>query len=170
MAEEKEKSLKVNQETIDILVANVIPTTKYFELRFDQMDKRTSRIERDMEQLRDEMKQGFAKSDQVLNEFKTDVAERFGYVDKRFEQVDKRFEQVDKRFEQVDKRFEQVDKRFEQVDKKFELVIASIDKLGDKIDNKLERGRDFTLRMFSIAIMISFLGVFGVLLKMFGVF
>jgi len=76
---------------------------------------------------------------------------------------------MDKRFEQVDKRFEQVDKRFEQVDKRFEQMIVSINRLSDKLDSYDQDHRSFTMRMFSISIMISFLGVLGVFLKMFHV-
>jgi len=76
---------------------------------------------------------------------------------------------VDKRFENVDKRFEQVDKRFEQVDKRFEQVIASIERLGDKLDYRDEKQRGFTLRMFTIAIGISILGVLGAFLKSLGI-
>ena len=73
------------------------------------------------------------------------------------------------RFEQsVDKRFEQVDKRFEQVDKRFEQIITSIDKLGDKLEHRDDNQRSFTLRMFTIAISISVIGVLGAFLKSFG--
>jgi len=65
----------------------------------------------------------------------------------------------------VDKRFEQVDKRFEQVDKRFEQIIASIDRLGDKLDHRDEKQRGFTLRMFTIAIGISIIGALGTFLK-----
>jgi len=67
-------------------------------------------------------------------------------------------------------RFQQVDKRFEQVDKRFEQIIASIEKLSDKLDNRDRDLRNFTLKMFSISIGISVLGVLGAFLKMIGVF
>ena len=62
-----------------------------------------------------------------------------------------------------------VDKRFEQVDKRFEQIIASIDRLGDKLDYRDERQRNFTLRMFTIAIGISILGAVGAFLKTMGI-
>jgi len=81
---------------------------------------------------------------------------------------------VDKKFDAVksdmDKRFEQVDKRFEQVDKRFEQIIASIDRLGDKLDHRDENQRGFTLRMFTIAIGISVIGALGTFLKSLGLF
>ncbi|MEA1867500.1 MAG: hypothetical protein U9N19_05295, partial [Thermodesulfobacteriota bacterium] len=84
---------------------------------------------------------------------------------------------VDKRFDtmqsDVDKRFDtmqsDMNKRFEQVDKRFEQIIASIDRLGDKLDHRDEKQRYFTIRMFTIAISISILGALGAFLKSLGV-
>ena len=164
------KRLPINQETLDIIVANVIPTSKYFEVRFDHLESRVDQMQVSIKEFRSDV-------DKRFSEFRVDIDRRFDEfrvdIDRRFDEfrvdVDKRFEQVDKRFEQVDMRFEQVDKRFEQVDKRFEQVIASIDRLTDKIDNRDAEHRSFTLRMFSISIMISFLGVLGVFLKLFHV-
>ena len=81
--------------------------------------------------------------------------------------------QMEKRFEQSDQKLNdfkiQVDKRFEQVDKRFEQIIASIDRLSEKLDQRDERSRAFTIRMFSIAITLSFIGTLGVMLKVFGI-
>jgi len=165
MEEEKKRGITVNQETIDILVANIIPTTKYFESRFDFMQHQIDEIKKSQEELKRD-------------------------IDKRFEQVDKRFEQVDKRFEQVDKRFEQVDKRFEQVDERFKEMNDSIKKLTDEVhtlaveikesnrqrdietrDFIIDRDRYYdkkfnNLRMFNIAL-ISLIG--GIILKITGI-
>ena len=124
MSEEKtEEVLTLDKRTMDVLVANIIPTSKYFEVRFDHMQNQIDVLRSDLKDFR-------------------------GDVDKRFEQVDKRFEQVDKRFEQI---------------------IASIDRLGDKLEHRDEKQRAFTLRMFTIAIGISILGVLGAFLKSLGV-
>jgi hypothetical protein len=69
--------LTLDPKTIDVLIANIIPTSKYFESRFDNLQYQ-------------------------VNEIKEDIKNLEVRMDKRFEQVDKRFEQVDKRFEQVD--------------------------------------------------------------------
>ena len=159
--------LKINKQTIDLLVANVIPTTKYFESRFDHMQYQISEIKTN------------------LSEFKKDVDKRFdamqGEMDKRFDamqnDMDKRFDAVDRRFVamqgEMDKRFDamqaDMDKRFDAVDRRFDKVLESIERLGDKIDKRDERQRNFTLQMFSIAISISILGVLGVFLKSFGI-
>jgi len=140
----EETSLTLDKKTVDVLVAHIIPTSKYFESRFDHMQGQIDHLSEN------------------LKDFRSDV-------DRRFENVDKRFEQVDKGFEQVDKRFEQVDQRFEQVDKRFDQVIASIERLTDKLDYRDEKQRSFTLRMFTIAIGISILGVLGAFLKSLGV-
>ncbi len=152
---EKENSqnsgITLNQETVDILITNIIPTTKYFESRFDHMQYQ-------------------------IDEIKTNIDLRFTQVDKRFEQVDKRFDdmQVD-----IDKRFEQVDKRFEQVDKRFDDMNKSIIHLGTEMQNLsktmevtirdfiIERDRIYdtrfnNFRMFNIALVV---GIGGILLK-----
>jgi hypothetical protein len=61
-----------------------------------------------------------------------------------------------------------VDKRFENVDRRLDQIAASIERLGDKLDARDVRQRSFTLRMFGIAISVSFLGVPGVMAKSFG--
>jgi len=140
--EKKEEGLTLDKRTMDVLVANIIPTSKYFEIRFDHMQEQ-------------------------IDDLKVDLKDFRGDVDKRFDNIKT---DMDKRFEQVDKRFEQVDKRFEQVDKRFEQIIASIDRLGDKLEHRDENQRSFTLRMFTIAISISIIGVLGAFLKSLGVF
>ena len=129
MPEEKkeEEGLTLDKKTMDVLVANIIPTSKYFEVRFDHMQDQ-------IDNLRDDLK-----------EFRGDV-------DKRFDMFKS-----------------DMDKRFEQVDKRFEQIIASIDRLGDKLEHRDENQRAFTLRMFTIAIAISILGALGAFLKSLGI-
>ena len=188
----------IHPEQILTMIAGIIPNTKYFDGRFDLLQVQINEIRRnqeiDREQVRDfkldvdrRFNETSGKFDQIykrIDDFKSDVDDRFRQVDKRFEQVDKRFEQVDDRFKQVDKRFEQVDKRFdlvdlrfeqvdkrfEQMDKRFEQMIASIDKLSDKLEFRDRDQRGFTLKMFTIAIMVSVLGVLGAFFKIIGIF
>ena len=133
--EKKEEGLTLDKRTMDVLVANIIPTSKYFEIRFDHMQEQ-------------------------IDDLKVDLKDFRGDVNKRFDNI-----KTD-----MDKRFEQVDRRFEQVDKRFEQIIASIDRLGDKLEHRDENQRSFTLRMFTIAISISIIGVLGAFLKSLGVF
>lgn len=149
---EEEKSLKLNQETMDVLVANVIPTTKYFESQFNHMQYQ-------------------------INEIKDNQKKFEEHVDKRFEHVDKQFAEVketQRKFEErVDKRFEQVDKRFVQVEQSISGLTLEVRNLSAKIDVSvrdyiIERDRYYdtkfnNLRLFNIAIII---GVSGIILKM----
>ena len=151
--------LKINKQTIDLLIANVIPTTKYFESRFDHMQFQIDRVNQD------------------INIFKLSVEKSFDNVDHQFEtmqaNIDQRFEamqvNMDQRFEKIDQRFEKIDQRFEKVDQRFEKIIFSIDRLTDKLDGRDERQRNFTLRMFTIAVSISIIGVMGAFLKSLGI-
>ena len=178
--------LPVNQETLDILVANIIPTSKYFEARFDHLEHRVIKIEEDLGEFRrdvgcrfnemnDAVNLRFEHVDRRFDEMRDAVNLRFEHVDKRLDEVNDsvnlRFEQVDKRFEQVDKRFEQVDRHLDEMrgetNRQFEQMIHSIDRLTDTLENRDHVQRSFTLRMFSVAIAISFVGVLGVFLKIF---
>ena len=129
------ESLTLDKKTIEVMVAHVIPTSKYFEARFDHMQDQMDRMNSDIKDFR-------------------------GDVDKKFDAVKS----------DMDQRFSRVDKRFEQVDKRFEQIIASIDRLGDKLDHRDENQRGFTLRMFTIAIGISIIGALGTFLKSLGLF
>ena len=41
-------NLKINKQTVDLLIANANPTTKYFETRFDHMQFQIDRINQDI--------------------------------------------------------------------------------------------------------------------------
>ena len=198
--EEIEKSLTLDKKTIDVLVAQVIPTSKYFEVRFDHMQDQINGLRYDLKEFKGDVSKGFDSVDKRFDAMKADMDQRFTQVGKRFDamkaDMDQRFTQVDKRFDamnaDMDQRFTQVDKRFDamkadmdqrfaQVDKRFDAMnadmnqrftqmIAAIDRLTDKLDYRDEKQRSFTLRMFTISISISVAGVFGVFLKIFGVF
>ncbi len=153
--EKNEKSLTINQETMDILVANIIPTTKYFESRFDHMQYQ-------IDEIKNWQKSFETKVDNRFDEMKKYVNERFEQVDKRFEQVDKRFEQVDKKFEQVNESIVKLTFKIEELTKAQEVTIR---------DYIIERDRFYdkkfnNLRMFNIAT-ISLIA--GVILKMMGI-
>jgi len=135
--EEEKKGLTLNQESMDVLVTNIIPTTKYFESRFDHMQYQIDQV----------------KDNQVSMQTS---------IDKRFEQVDKRFEQVDKRFEQVDKRFEEVKDSIRNLSINIEKLTAA-QKVSVR-DYIIERDRYYdgkfnNLRNFNIAIITLIAGV-----------
>ena len=126
----EEKSLKINQETMDILVANVIPTTKYFESQFNHMQYQ-------------------------INEIKEDVKALDKRFDKFQDDVNKRFEQVDKRFEQVDKNIKDLTIEIKNLSKTMEVTIRDYIIERDRhYDNKFNN-----LRMFNIAIVIGIAGI-----------
>jgi chromosome segregation ATPase len=152
--------LTLDPKTIDVLIANIIPTSKYFEVRFDNLQYQVNEIKEDIKNLEDRM------------------AKRFEQVDKRFEQVDAQFiavrteikdleDRINKRFEQVDKRFEQVNKRFEQLDSKLDKIIERIDR---RIDEGLRENRNQMMRMFTFAMTFSAISMIGLIGKMLQLF
>ena len=143
-------SLLLDKKTVDVLVANIIPTSKYFELRFDHMQEQIDGIKADIGSLRADM-------DKRFDSMRTDM-------DKRFDSMRT---DMDKRFEQVDKRFEQVDKRFEQVDIKLDKIIERID---IRIDQGLRENRSQALRLFTFAMTFSAISMAGLLGKLLNVF
>jgi hypothetical protein len=72
MAEKKEekKEITLNKETVDILVTNIIPTTKYFETRFDFMQHQIN------------------ETNDKINKLEENMLKKFEQVDKQFQQVD----------------------------------------------------------------------------------
>ncbi|MBW2185940.1 MAG: hypothetical protein JRG71_05910 [Deltaproteobacteria bacterium] len=154
--EQTSEPLPINQATLDIIVANVIPSSKYFEARFDHLEHRVIRIENEMKDFRSDM-------DNRFKEMRLETNERF---DDMKRETKERFSEMKR---DTDKRFEQVDKRFEQVDMRLGQIVNSIDRLSDNLDRRDNVQRAFTMKMFSISIMISFIGVLGVALKLFDV-
>ena len=165
---------------MEMMIAGFIPNTRYFDSRFDLlqvqidlMQKGQTEIKSQIIRLEDQVERRFERSDEVLKEFKNDVDKRFEQVDKRFEKADQHLNDfkllVDKRFEQVDARFEKVDKQFEKVDKRLDQIVTSIERLTEKLDHRDEKQRGFTIRMFTVAITVSFLGVLGTMLKLIGI-
>ena len=146
--QEENDNIVLNEKSMEVLIAKFIPTSQYFEARFDHLQYQI-----------DEIKDG-------VKNIQLDMDRRF---DNMKIDIDKRFEQVDKRFEQVDKRFEQVDKRFEQVDKRFEQINVKLDKLLERIDVKIDRGlaenRSMSIKLFSFAMVFSAISMAGLLGK-----
>ncbi|MBF0468571.1 MAG: hypothetical protein HQK61_06760 [Desulfamplus sp.] len=143
------QGLSLDPKTVEVLVANIIPTSKYFESRFDNMQYQ-------------------------INEIKENIKNLETRMERRFEQVEKRFEQVDKRFEQIDKRFEQIDSRFEKIDKRFQHIEDKLDKILERIDRRIDEGlrenRLLSMRLFTFAMTFSAISMFGMLGKMFKLF
>ena len=81
MPEEKnEKGLTLDKRTLDVLVANIIPTSRYFEVRFDHMQSQMDDYKGDLKDFRSDV-------DKRFDDMKSDMDNRFEQVDKRFEQI-----------------------------------------------------------------------------------
>ena len=78
------EGLTLDKRTMEVLVANIIPTSKYFEVRFDHMQSQIDDIKGDIKDFRGDV-------DKRFDEVKTDMNRRFDDVktdmDQRFEQV-----------------------------------------------------------------------------------
>jgi len=61
-------------------VAHIIPTSKYFEARFDHMQSQIDGLKDDLKDFRGDV-------DKRFDTIKSDMDQRFGQVDRRFEQV-----------------------------------------------------------------------------------
>ena len=153
MSQEKQTNeVVLNEKSMEVLIAKFIPTSQYFEERFNSLE---SKFDYKFEFLQHQINQ--------LNEGQKALKED---MDQRFEQVNKRFEQIDKRFEQIDKKFERIDKKFEQVDIKLDRILERID---TKIDNGLRENRSQSMRLFTFAMTFSAISMIALLGKLFGV-
>jgi len=73
-------SLTLDKKTMDVLVAHIIPTSKYFEARFDHMQDQIDRMNGDIKDFRSDV-------DKKFDTVKADMDQRFRQVDKRLEQI-----------------------------------------------------------------------------------
>ena len=173
----EEKKLELNKESIDVLVTSIIPTTKYFESRFDHMQYQIDEIKESQKSILINMDKRFEQVDKQFNAMQQNMDKRFNAMQ---QDMDKRFnamqQDMDKRFEKVDKRFEQVDKRFNDVTDSIHLLTLRIEELAKSQETTIrdyiiERDRHYdmkfnNLRIFNITIITL---VAGVILKMAGV-
>ena len=166
---EENNNITLNKETVDILVANIIPTTKYFESRFDHLQYQINEIKTDIDNFKKDVDRRFIEVKENIDEFKKDVDRRFNEVDKKFELFDKRFEQVDKRFEKIEQTLENMNNNINNLTLKIEdLSRTQETTIRDYI---IERDRYYdkkftNLRNFNIAIITL---VAGVILKLLGI-
>lgn len=161
MPNEQEQSqtqgLTLDQKAIDVLVANIIPTSKYFESRFDNLQYQVNEIKDDIKNLETRMDKRFEQVDGQFAAVRHEIKDLETRMDKRFEQVDARFVTL-----QTD-----MEKRFQQVDDKLDKLIDRIDR---RIDEGLRENRSQMLRLFTFAMTfsaISMMGLIGKMLKLF---
>lgn len=93
---ESQEKIALSEKSVEILVAKLIPTSQYFEARFDALeqkfDYKIDGLQLQINQLKES--QDILKKD----------------MDKRFEQVDKRFEQMN---EKLDRILERIDTKID---------------------------------------------------------
>ncbi|MFH1097022.1 MAG: hypothetical protein V1749_05945 [Candidatus Desantisbacteria bacterium] len=150
MAEEKEEGLMLDKKTMDVLITNIIPTSKYFEVRFDHLQQQ---MDLKFGYLQQQINVKFDHLQQQVDDVKSGVKSLEDKMDKRFEQVDKRFDKIDKRFEQIDVK---LDKLIERVDV--------------KIDAGLRENRALTTRLFTFAMTFAAISMAGLIGKMLEIF
>jgi hypothetical protein len=82
MAEKKEekKEITLNKETVDILVTNIIPTTKYFETRFDFMQHQINETNDKINKLEENMLKKFEQVDKQFQQINSDIRDLRGSV------------------------------------------------------------------------------------------
>ena len=94
---EKKPEISINEKTIEILIARLIPTSQYFEVRFDNLEQK---FDYKFDGLNDKFEGLNDKFDQLSRSqenLKTDM-------DKRFEQMDLK---LDKILERIDRRIDE---------------------------------------------------------------
>jgi len=178
----KELEVTLNEQSLEILITKLIPTSQYFERSFEMLQKQMDEFRAGQQDLKADINRRFEQVDQGQKDLKADINRRFEQVDQGQKDLkadmDKRFEQVDKRFEQVDKRFEQVNQGQKDLkadmDKRFEQVNVKLDTILERMDTKMESGlretRSLSIRLFSFAMVFSAISMTGLLAKITGLF
>ena len=141
--ETEEGRLTLDQKTIDVLVANIMSTSRYFEIRFDHLEQDLNGVKKQLEDVKNDVKRLDEKQDKRFTAMQGDM-------DKRFNSV------------QSD-----MDKRFERVDEKLDKIIERIDR---RIDEGLRENRAQSMRMFTFAMTFSAISMIGLVGKMLGLF
>jgi len=153
--ENEEKTLKLNQESMDLLVTNIIPTSKYFEVRFDSLEQKFDNKFEYLQLQIDELKAG-------QKNLREDMDEKFADIKLRFKEVDKRFEQVDANFKEVNKNILDLTVQIQKLAKSNETTVRDYIIERDRhYDNKFNNMRNFNLAVITL--------VAGVILKMAGI-
>ncbi len=144
----EEKMVSVNQKELSLLVTNIIPTSKYFELRFDNMQDQITDLKEGQKEIHVNMDKRFEQVNEGQKEIRLEM-------DKRFEQVNEGQKEI---------RLE-INNRFEQVNIKLDQIMERVD---TKIDAGLREGRNLTVKLFSFAMVFSAISMTGIIAKMTG--
>jgi chromosome segregation ATPase len=125
--------------------------------------------------IRDDIKQMIEMMNARFEAMEKANAARFEAMDKRFEAMEKsnaaRFEAIDKRFEAMEKanaaRFEAINQRYEAIDKRFEAMEKANIARFEAINHRLEKRLIFMQWLISGGTIGSFLGLIGIIIKIF---
>ncbi len=148
------QEIKLDQKTIEVLVASIIPTSKYFESRFDHLQYQVDELKAGQKNLLDVMERRFTT-------MQSDIDKRFTTMQS---DNDKRFSDIDNRFVSLQNT---MDKRFEQIDDKLDKILERIDR---RIDNGLRENRAQSMRLFTFAMTFSAISMIGLVGKMLQLF
>ena len=134
MAKKNEK-ITFNKKTIDILAANITPTTKYFETRFDFMQHQMDKTNNEIKKLEENMKR------------------RFQQLEEEFEQVemDKKCEKIRRDIRDIK---DSVDKLSQMVSELTIDVKTSVQDYIIELNRKWYDTKFNNLRMIMIAILV----------------
>jgi chaperonin cofactor prefoldin len=160
MSQEMSSEVTISEKSMEVLIAKFIPTSQYFEERFNALEDKFEFVQHQIAQIQEGQ-----------NALKKDMDARFGDLKR---DVDDRLEQASvslREFKQeVNGRFEQVDKRFEQVDQRFNSIEHKLDKLLDKIDTKIDKGllksRTTSIKLFTFAMTFSAISMAALIAKL----
>ena len=75
-------------------------------------------------------------------DFKKQVLEQFGVMNKQFAAIDKRFDTIEKRFEAIDKRFDKMDERFDKLETGLAEVQRDVGLVYDALQTVLVQQED----------------------------
>lgn len=83
----EEKMVSVNQKELSFLVTNIIPTSKYFELRFDNMQEQISDLKDGQKEIRIEIDKRFEQVHLEQKDFRIETNQRFAQINIKLDQI-----------------------------------------------------------------------------------
>ncbi len=146
----KELEVTLNEQSLEILITKLIPTSQYFERSFEMLQKQMDEFRAGQQDLKADINRRFEQVDQGQKDLKADI-------NRRFEQVDQG---------QKDLKAD-MDKRFEQVNVKLDTILERMD---TKMESGLRETRSLSIRLFSFAMVFSAISMTGLLAKITGLF
>ncbi len=85
--ETEDNTVSVSQKELNFLVTNIIPTSKYFELRFDNMQDQIVDLKEGQKEIRQEMDKRFEQVNEGQKELRQEMNKRFEQVSVKLDQI-----------------------------------------------------------------------------------